>query len=165
MNPHNLDESSHHGNDSDSHPMHKYHCLLNDFVYIYPQGTAPQKVKEDKVEELHSSITMNLSDKTMIQPFYTELRCQLLQTQNIPLTDWNNLQIGSNILDIFLALCQNYESASVVMSRAICNLLKSNKESLIMDGYFQGELCTYSTACDGFGFLKFLVTQVHPNCR
>jgi hypothetical protein len=107
---------------------------------------------------------MNLSDETKIQPFYSELR-RRLQPQNIPLTEWNSIRPGTPILALQSDLCQNFDSASIVISRAIYNLLDSNKETLITDGYFQGELRTYSAACDGLGYLQYIVEQAHPNFR
>ncbi len=85
------------------------------------------------------------------------------KSMNLPLSDWNLLRPGVDILDIRENECQNYPQAKVVMSRSIFNLLDANKDTLITDMYMKGELDMYDKASDGFGFLIFMVSQIHPN--
>ena len=141
-----------------------YFRPLAEYEYIYPAGTAPKKIAEDKIEQVHENLRVNLSDESKIQGFYEDLR-RRLKSLNIPLRDWNSLKPGIDILDLPANECQNYNQVKVVMSRAIFNLLDANKETLITDMYMKGELDMYDKASDGFGFLNFMVSQIHPNFR
>ena len=157
VNPHDVDNDDMDDNFYRNRPLAEYE-------YIYPSGTAPKRVAEEKVEAIHDSLRVNLSEETKIQPFYEDLR-RRLKSQNIPLREWSSLKPEVDILDIPEDQCSNYASAKIVMSRALFNLLDANKETLITDMYMKGELHMYSTSSDGFGFVKFMVSQAHPNFR
>ena len=157
VNPHDVDNDDMDDNFYRNRPLAEYE-------YIYPSGTAPKRVAEEKVEAIHDSLRVNLSEETKIQPFYEDLR-RRLKSQNIPLREWSSLKPEIDILDIPEDQCTNYTSAKIVMSRALFNLLDANKETLITDMYMKGELHMYSTSSDGFGFVKFMVSQAHPNFR
>ena len=154
-NPHDLDDEP-----EDNY----YNRPLADYEYIYPTGTAAKRVFEDKVEAVHESIKVTLSDETKIQSFYEETR-RRLQPQNIPLKDWLLLTPSTDLLDLPRDMVQNYDRAKLVMSRAIYNLFDANKDTLITDLYMRGELNMFKTDSDGFGFLRFMISQNHPKFR
>ena len=132
--------------------------------YSHPIGTAITRVREDKVEELHSSMKVVLSDTDSIRAFYDELR-RRLKPQNIHLREWSSLAPAIDVLDMQPNQCANYQNVRVVMSRAIFNLLDSNKETLITDLYMSGELSMYDEQSDGFGFITYMVSQSHQKYR
>ena len=155
-NPHDLDDEDQQDN--------FFNRPLADYEYIYPTGTAPKRVLEDKVEQVHSNMRVTLSDESKIQSFYEDIR-RRLKPQNIPIKDWLQLTPQVDILDLPSGEVQNYDRAKVVMSRAIYNLLDANKDELVTDSFMQGELQMYSAESDGFGFLRFMVSQTHPKFR
>ena len=137
--------------------------LLNN-EYSYPIGSAITKIREDKIEDLHSSIKIVLSDTASIRQFYEDLR-RRLKAHHVPLREWNSLAPNVDVLDIQPNLCANYGPARIVMSRAIFNLLDANKDTLITDLYMRGELTMYDEKSDGLAFLSYMVSQNHPKYR
>ena len=133
---------------------------LADNEYVYPEGTLAKKVREDKIEELHDSLSTSITGTATIQAFYSDLR-RKLKPENIPLHDWSSLAPGVNLLDLPTD-CKNYSSARTVMSRGIYNLLETHKSELIPDAFLSGELMTYHEDSDGLAFLAFIVAQIHP---
>jgi hypothetical protein len=137
---------------------------LQNNEYSYPIGNAITHLREDKIEDLHSSLKAALSGTDMIRTFYDALR-RRLKPQHIPLREWRVLAPNVDILDINPKQCANYKAARVVMSRAIFNLLDSHKDTLITDNFLKGELSMYDDESDGFGFISYMVSQDHPKFR
>ena len=63
VNPHDVD-----ADDLDADDYYRNRPLA-DYEYIFPAGTAPKKIAEDKIEQLHDSLRTNLSTEGIIQPF------------------------------------------------------------------------------------------------
>ena len=91
-----------------------HHHLAHN-AFIYPKGTVPQYIKEEKASELGKNFSGNLATHDDPTGFYNHVRTVVL-VHKVLLQVYKTLTQVDGMLEITPWNCKNYEAASKVMS-------------------------------------------------
>ena len=144
---------------------HSNHHQLAHNAFIYPKGTVPQYIKEEKASELGKNFSGNLAAHHDPRAFYSHVRTVVL-VHKVLLRAYKTITQADGLLEITPRNCENYSAASKVMARFLYIFFFHGRENMF-DGneYASQSLTTYEADQDGVAFLYDLIRDYQPNLR
>ena len=141
--------------------QHNHQYAQNAFVY--PKGTVPQYIREDKASSTGKAFTAHLGSNEDPRDFYKEVRQEVIP-HKVLLRAYDMITRNSGILEINNWNCDNYESARKVMSRYLYIFFVQGKDTMFdANAYARNSLVNYERDQDGLSFLYSLIKDHHTD--
>ena len=140
---------------------------LADNEYQQPHGSKAKKLNIPSMLKNAKEWPSNMIVHTKydIKKLYSRLRNNLAY-YHIPLQSWDKISKNTDILALEPTNCTNYDSVRKIMSHAIYDYFDQYKEE-IFESYTapQFAIAAFESDTDGAGFLKYILSEVHPNLK
>ena len=134
-------------------------------AFVYPKGTLPQYVREDKASTTGKSFTAHLGSNEDPRDFYKDVRQEVIP-HKVLLRAYDTITKISGLLEINAWNCDNYESAKKVMSRYLYIFFAQGKDTMFdANAYARNSLVNYEREQDGLSFLHSLIKDHHTDLR
>lgn len=144
---------------------------LQDNEFIYPIDDGNNVIKKvdnfalSKYSKHLNTIMLKGDSPEHYQLFYNTLHNKLDQF-GILLKAYEDLTLESSIERITDENCKNFTKARKAMSRALFEFIDTFKDQIFANHKkLIATLTTFEPTCDGFGFLKRIITKTHPNMQ
>ena len=134
-------------------------------AFIYPLGSLPQYIKEEKASTVGKTFHGHLKAHEDPRNFYQHVRT-VVMIHKVLLRPYKTITKEYGLLEIKRWNCGNYETAQKLMSRFLYIFFFHGRD-LMFDAnqYTKHSLLTYETEQDGLGFLRNLIHNSHPELR
>ena len=138
---------------------------LAEYEFEYPIGTRPKLIHSLSFLKAAKEWSFQLRDKDDIKQFYNSFQNRLFDF-NILLRPYEQITQEGGLELITKTNCLNSESARNLMTRTLFSYFEDNKDK-IFQSYSEPVhvFDAFKLEMDGMGFLKELLTEVHPNLK
>ena len=138
---------------------------LAEYEFEYPVGTRPKRIHSLSFLKAAKEWSFQLRQKDDIKQFYNSFQNRLFDF-NILLRPYEQITHEGGLESITKMNCLNYESARNLMSRTLFSYFEDNKDTIFE--YYSDPVHIFDAFklnMDGLGFLKELLTEIHPNLK
>ena len=137
-----------------------------DNEYQSPIDSYKKRINSPNLLKNSKNWTIIVNPKDDIKKLYMRLRSNG-SYYNVPLKAWNEMtRNDENILTINPVNCLNFHNAKRSISQTLYDYFDMQKEKLF-DKYQEPKyaLTAFENDADGLGFLRHILTSIHPNLR